>query len=104
MKRNAIIIICALALAFTSFAAKKAVVYVIDQTLCDQKGDCVKVCKYNAIKVTVVNGKKVHEIDPAKCTQCGKCIDICPVDDAIKIVDKKKYDAMASTDKTKKSK
>jgi formate hydrogenlyase subunit 6/NADH:ubiquinone oxidoreductase subunit I len=31
----------------------------------------------DAIKVTIVDGKKRHEIDPLKCTQCGLCIDAC---------------------------
>jgi ferredoxin len=105
MKRIAIIIGCACLLAFSAFAAKKILVHVIDQSLCTQCGECVKACKYNAIKVTEVNGKKKYEIDPAVCTQCGACVDVCP-NEAIKVVDKKSLrssakDSTAIAKKTK---
>ena len=41
---------------------------------CVGLGDCVKVCKFDAIHV--VNGVAV--VDPAKCTGCGACANICP--------------------------
>jgi ferredoxin len=89
---------------FFAVAAKKTLVHIIDQSLCTQCGECVKACKYNAIKVTEVNGKKKYEIDPAVCTQCGACVDVCP-NEAIKVVDKKKLktavkDNSAATKKT----
>jgi NAD-dependent dihydropyrimidine dehydrogenase PreA subunit len=74
---------------FFTVAAKKTLVHIIDQSLCNQCGECVKACKYNAIKVTEADGKKKYEIDPVLCTQCGACIDVCP-ENAIKVVDKKK--------------
>lgn len=40
-------------------------------------GDCVRVCRYNAI---FINEKGVAEIDRAKCTGCGACTYVCPND------------------------
>lgn len=37
-------------------------------------GDCVTVCKFDAIKV--VNGLSI--VDPEKCTGCGACAEVCP--------------------------
>jgi len=37
-------------------------------------GDCIKVCKFDAI--TKKNG--IIEIDPEKCTACGACVKECP--------------------------
>jgi len=39
-------------------------------------GDCVKVCKFDAISMDVKKGLPV--IDLAKCTGCGMCITECP--------------------------
>jgi ferredoxin len=63
--------------SLTVFAAKKNISHVIDQKACTQCGKCIKACTVDAIKVTIVDGKKKHEIDPLKCTQCGLCIDAC---------------------------
>lgn len=80
---TALIFVSVLALSIT--AAKKNVMHVIDQTLCNQCGDCVKACEQNAIKVIMVGDKKKHEIDPALCNQCGDCIDPCK-EDAIMVI------------------
>jgi ferredoxin len=63
--------------SLTVFAAKKNITHVIDQKACTQCGKCINACTVDAIKVTIVDGKKRHEIDPLKCTQCGLCIDAC---------------------------
>jgi len=80
----------ALFLVVSAFAAKKVFNHVIDQALCDQCGDCVKICPVKgAITVTKTkDGKIMHEIDPAVCTQCGICVDKCPLE-AIKVVEVK---------------
>jgi len=68
-------------LVFSAFAAKKVFNHVINQTICNQCGDCVKECPDKAIKVIKLpDGKIRHEIDPAKCTQCGICIDKCKLE------------------------
>lgn len=47
-------------------------------------GDCMKVCKYNAIHV--ING--VAKVDREACVGCGMCVKECP-NNVIEIVDKK---------------
>ena len=103
MRRVVFIIGCTFLMALAVFAAKKAVVHVIDQSVCNQCGECIKACKQDAIKAIMKNGKKIHEIDPALCTQCGECIEKCP-NDAIKIIDKKDYKGPAADMKQKKGK
>lgn len=44
-------------------------------SLCNQCGDCLKVCEPNAISFA----EKGVEIDRDKCTGCGKCIRECAV-------------------------
>jgi Na+-translocating ferredoxin:NAD+ oxidoreductase RNF subunit RnfB len=39
-------------------------------------GDCVKVCKFNALSMNIKRGLPV--IDLSKCTGCGLCITECP--------------------------
>ena len=41
---------------------------------CDGLGDCVAVCRFDAIKV--VEGVAV--VDRSKCTGCGSCVQVCP--------------------------
>jgi ferredoxin len=95
---------CTFLIALGALGAKKAVVHVIDQSICNQCGECIKACKQDAVKVVIIDGKKIHEIDPSLCTQCGECIDKCP-NDAIKVVDMKDYKARAAADmKQKKDK
>jgi len=43
---------------------------------CLGQGDCVLVCKFDAIKMNPVSG--LPEIDQDKCTACGACVRICP--------------------------
>jgi heterodisulfide reductase subunit A-like polyferredoxin len=54
----------------------KAAFLSVDQTLCVGCGQCIKVCKYDAI--TIIGKKAV--IDPSKCQQCGRCVKVCPYD------------------------
>lgn len=84
-----IVLGCALFMAVSVYAAKKIVSHVIDQTICNQCGKCVKACPEKAIKALTKDGKKMHWIDPALCNQCGLCVEECP-EEAIKVEEKKK--------------
>ena len=39
-------------------------------------GDCVRVCRFNAIKLNAETG--MPEVDEEKCTACGACVKTCP--------------------------
>ncbi|MFH1996563.1 MAG: RnfABCDGE type electron transport complex subunit B [Candidatus Omnitrophota bacterium] len=38
-------------------------------------GDCVKVCAFDALRIT---DEGLPEVDPGKCTSCGRCVTACP--------------------------
>lgn len=40
---------------------------------------CARACPANAIKMYVMDGKKLPGLDYARCIFCGFCVDICPV-------------------------
>ena len=39
-------------------------------------GDCVRACRFNAIKLNAATG--LSEVDEEKCTACGACVKTCP--------------------------
>lgn len=43
---------------------------------CLGMGDCVTVCKFDAIKINPET--ELPEVDEEKCTACGKCVSACP--------------------------
>lgn len=43
---------------------------------CLRLGDCVKVCKFGALKIK--EKTLIPEVDESKCTACGACARICP--------------------------
>ncbi|QQS50687.1 MAG: Fe-S cluster domain-containing protein [Bacteroidota bacterium] len=43
---------------------------------CHGLGDCVRVCKFDALTMDPVSGLPV--VDDAKCTACGACVKECP--------------------------
>lgn len=43
---------------------------------CLRFGDCVKVCRFDALHLDPETGLPV--INPDKCTSCGACVNICP--------------------------
>lgn len=43
---------------------------------CLRFGDCVKVCRFDALHLDPETGIPV--INPDKCTSCGACVNICP--------------------------
>ena len=42
---------------------------------CLRFGDCVSVCKFDALSVS---SEGIPVVDEEKCTSCGKCVKICP--------------------------
>jgi formate hydrogenlyase subunit 6/NADH:ubiquinone oxidoreductase subunit I len=40
---------------------------------------CARACPANAIKIQVVDEKKLPGLDYARCVFCGFCVDVCPV-------------------------
>lgn len=45
-------------------------------TGCLRLGDCVKVCKFDALHIDETTG--LPKVDEEKCTSCGACVNICP--------------------------
>lgn len=43
---------------------------------CLRFGDCVKVCKFDALHIDEITGLPI--VDEDKCTSCGACVNICP--------------------------
>ncbi len=43
---------------------------------CLRFGDCVSVCKFDALHIDTQTGLPV--VDASKCTSCGACVNICP--------------------------
>lgn len=43
---------------------------------CLKLGDCVKVCKFDALQINPQTG--LPEVDETKCTACGACVNVCP--------------------------
>lgn len=43
---------------------------------CLRLGDCIKVCKFDALSLNPETG--LPQVDEDKCTSCGACVNICP--------------------------
>ena len=43
---------------------------------CLRLGDCIKVCKFGALKLDAQTG--LPKVNENKCTSCGACVNICP--------------------------
>ncbi len=57
-------------------------VAAIDQAVCSGCGECVDVCRFEAIHET----DGVYKIDPIACEGCAACVYVCP-DEAISLTD-----------------
>jgi ferredoxin len=75
--------------------------YIIIPEKCTMCGDCLDVCRDNAIigerKKTFLTGYMPFEIVQKRCTKCGECIKVCKYD-AIKLVSARE---MAEKEKVK---
>ena len=52
---------------------------VVDPEKCTACGICERACRYNAIRVMEVDGRKTAVVDQYACYGCGVCVSICPV-------------------------
>ncbi len=53
---------------------------IIDQEKCIQCGECIDLCRFNAITYQLINLSTYQQIviDPISCEGCGMCVWICP--------------------------
>ena len=57
---------------------------VIDPFQCTGCGDCMRICRFNAVEVR----NRIYKVDPLRCEGCGYCARICPAN-AIKNKEKR---------------
>jgi MinD superfamily P-loop ATPase len=50
----------------------------IDEERCAGHGVCETVCRFEAIRVTSIHGKKSYSVDRMACEGCGACYHQCP--------------------------
>ena len=58
----------------------------IDQSKCTSCGQCYQSCRFEAIEVSVADGRKRYSVDPMACEGCGVCALLCP-ETAIEIME-----------------
>ncbi len=58
----------------------------VDPDLCTACGLCEEVCRYDAIKVVEVDGRKTASVNQYACYGCGLCTTVCPTR-AVRFVD-----------------
>lgn len=51
---------------------------VVDPILCSGCGTCVELCPYDALSLTVREGRRVSTVDHNRCMGCGSCVAACP--------------------------
>jgi Pyruvate/2-oxoacid:ferredoxin oxidoreductase delta subunit len=67
------------AIGGTSTVIKKgAFVPRTDAAACTGTGNCLKVCHFQARKMTEHQGRPIATIDAARCYGCGLCAAVCP--------------------------
>jgi len=52
----------------------------IDQSKCTSCGQCYQSCRFEAIEVSVAEGRKRYSVDPMACEGCGVCKLVCRFD------------------------
>ncbi len=62
----------------THFIKKGEYRAATDMGRCNQTGNCVKVCHFDARRLVREDGKLVMKYDDARCFGCGLCESVCP--------------------------
>jgi len=52
----------------------------IDPTKCSGCGECLRQCRFDAIREIIKDGETVYAIDDMSCNGCGVCCLVCPED------------------------
>jgi MinD superfamily P-loop ATPase len=50
----------------------------INESKCKAHGNCLNVCRFEAIQTTSENGKALYRVDPLACEGCATCYTQCP--------------------------
>ncbi|HDP97303.1 MAG TPA: CoB--CoM heterodisulfide reductase iron-sulfur subunit A family protein [Euryarchaeota archaeon] len=58
----------------------EAITAEVDVERCAACGNCVLACPYEAIEMTVIDGKRCAKVNEAQCKGCGTCVAACPND------------------------
>ena len=56
------------------------IVAEIDSNVCTWCGECAKACPFDAISMTVADGKSIASINNSVCKGCGMCLPVCKPD------------------------
>jgi heterodisulfide reductase subunit A len=67
------------------YAELDPLVAIVDADACTSCGKCLTSCPYDAITMTVGDGREVAVISETGCKGCGGCVPVCP-DDAIDLL------------------
>lgn len=51
---------------------------VIDASLCMGCGRCARMCRFGAIHLAELDGRRRFAVEPSECEGCGKCVEVCP--------------------------
>ena len=73
------------ALLKKGFAELEPLVALVDTEKCENSGQCLLACPYDAITTIEFEGRSVAFVDPSSCKGCGGCVPACG-NDAINLL------------------
>ena len=73
------------ALLKKGFAELEPLVARVDADKCQNSGQCLAACPYDAITTIEWDGRSIASVDPATCKGCGGCVPVC-ANDAIDLL------------------